>query len=172
LFICKHVQISFIINCNAKANTAEDSTKAKPTMPSIMVKKLDGTTVNIQDYGKTGKIMVLSFWATWCTPCIKELNNVLELYDDWKKKYGLEVVAISMDDARTVSKVSPTVNALGWPYIILLDENKDLARAMNVNNPPQTILLDQTGHIVYVHNGYTEGSELELEEKIKTLVKP
>jgi cytochrome c biogenesis protein CcmG/thiol:disulfide interchange protein DsbE len=156
----------------AKADTAEDTTKAKPTMPSIMIKKLDGTPVNIQDYGKTGKIMVLSFWATWCTPCIKELNNVLELYDDWKKKYGLEVVAISMDDARTVSKVSPTVTALTWPYIILLDENKDLARAMNVNNPPQTILLDQSGHIVYVHNGYTEGSELELEEKIKALVKP
>jgi thioredoxin-related protein len=53
-----------------------------------------------------------------------------------------------------------------------LDENKDLARAMNVNNPPQTILIDQSGNIVYVHNGYTEGSEIELEEQIKKLIKP
>jgi len=151
---------------------ANDTTKQKQQLPSIMVKKMDGTPVNIQDYGKTGKIMVISFWATWCTPCIKELNNVLDVYDDWQKKYGLELVAVSMDDARTSSKVQPVANSLGWPYLILLDENKDLARAMNVNNPPQTVLIDQNGNIVYVHNGYTEGSEIELEEQIKKLIKP
>jgi len=133
---------------------------------------MDGSSVNIQDYGKTGKIMVISFWATWCTPCIKELNNIDEIYQDWQKKYGLELVAVSMDDARTSSKVQPVANSLGWSYLILLDENKDLARAMNVNNPPQTILIDQSGNIVYVHNGYTEGSEIELEEQIKKLIKP
>jgi peroxiredoxin len=116
--------------------------------------------------------MVISFWATWCTPCIKELNNIDEIYQDWQKKYGLELVAVSMDDARTSSKVQPVANSLGWSYLILLDENKDLARAMNVNNPPQTILIDQSGNIVYVHNGYTEGSEIELEEQIKKLIKP
>lgn len=151
---------------------ANDTTKQKQQLPSVMVKKMDGSPVNIQDYGKTGKIMIISFWATWCTPCIKELNNVLDLYDDWQKKYGLELVAVSMDDARTSSKVQPVANSLGWPYLILLDENKDLARAMNVNNPPQTILIDQNGNIVYVHNGYTEGSEIELEEQIKKLIKP
>jgi cytochrome c biogenesis protein CcmG/thiol:disulfide interchange protein DsbE len=151
---------------------ANDTTKQKQQLPSVVVKKMDGSSVNIQDYGKTGKIMVISFWATWCTPCIKELNNVLDIYDDWQKKYGLELVAVSMDDARTSSKVQPVANSLGWPYLILLDENKDLARAMNVNNPPQTILIDQSGNIVYVHNGYTEGSEIELEEQIKKLIKP
>jgi peroxiredoxin len=151
---------------------ANDTTKQKQQLPSVVVKKMDGSSVNIQDYGKTGKIMVISFWATWCTPCIKELNNVLDIYDDWQKKYGLELVAVSMDDARTSSKVQPVAISLGWPYLILLDENKDLARAMNVNNPPQTILIDQSGNIVYVHNGYTEGSEIELEEQIKKLIKP
>ncbi len=151
---------------------ANDSTKQKQQLPSVVVKKMDGSSVNIQDYGKTGKIMVISFWATWCTPCIKELNNIDEIYQDWQKKYGLELVAVSMDDARTSSKVQPVANSLGWSYLILLDENKDLARAMNVNNPPQTILIDQSGNIVYVHNGYTEGSEIELEEQIKKLIKP
>jgi cytochrome c biogenesis protein CcmG/thiol:disulfide interchange protein DsbE len=151
---------------------ANDTTKQKQQLPSIMVKKMDGTPVNIQDYGKTGKIMVISFWATWCTPCIKELNNINDLYEDWQKKYGLELVAVSMDDARTSSKVQPVANSLGWSYLILLDENKDLARAMNVNNPPQTVLIDQNGNIVYVHNGYTEGCEIELEEQIKKLIKP
>lgn len=148
------------------------SNKSKQTLPSVMVKKSDGSQVNIQDYGKTGKITVISFWATWCSPCIKELNNILDLYEDWQKKYGCEVVAVTIDDARTSPKVMPFVKGQGWPYTILFDENKDLARALNVNNPPQTLLLDQNGNIVYVHNGYTEGSELELEAEIKKLVKP
>ena len=137
-----------------------------------MVKRTDGTQVNIQEFGKTGKITIISFWATWCGPCIKELNNILDVYDEWQKKYGLELIAVSMDDARTGPKVQPMATSFGWPYTILLDENKDLARMMNVNNPPQTLLIDQNGNIVYVHNGYTEGAELELEAEIKKLIKP
>lgn len=151
---------------------ANDTTKkvSTQTLPSIEVKTIDGNKVNIQDYGKTGKITIISFWATWCGPCIKELNNILDVYEDWQKKYGCELVAVSIDDSRNIQKVKPMVNAFGWPYTILTDENKDLARALNVNNPPQTLLIDQNGNIVYVHNGYTEGSEFELEEEMKKLI--
>lgn len=151
---------------------ADDTTKQKTTqLPSVNVKRLDGTSVNIQEYAKTGKITVISFWATWCGPCIKELDNIMDLYADWQKNYGLELVAVTIDDARTLPKVQSFVNGKGWTYTILTDENKDLARALNVNNPPQTILLDQDGNIVYVHNGYVEGNEYELEEEIKKLIK-
>lgn len=151
--------------------SANDSTKRAQTLPSVQVKTLDGKTVNIQDFAKSGKITVISFWATWCGPCIKELDNILDVYDEWQKKYGMELIAVTIDDSRNITKVKPFVNGKGWPYTILTDENKDLARAMNVNNPPQTILINQEGHIVFVHNGYTEGSEFELEAEIKKLVK-
>ncbi len=150
---------------------ANDTTTKVKTLPSVELKDINGNKVNIQDYGKTGKITIISFWATWCTPCIKELNNILEVYDEWQEKYKCELVAVSIDDSRNVPKVKPTVNALGWPYTVLTDENKDLARALNVNNPPQVFLLDSTGNIVYTHTGYTEGAEFELEEQIKLLVK-
>lgn len=161
----------FISTCMIASAQAGDTTRQKSSLPSVLVKRTDGTQVNIQEFAKTGKITVISFWATWCTPCIKELDNILDVYDEWQSKYGMELIAVSMDDSRNSPKVKPISNSRGWPYTILLDENQDLARAMNVNNPPLTVLLDQNGNIVYMHNGYTEGVEFELEKEIQKLVK-
>lgn len=139
-------------------------------MPSVQIKDLSGNTVNSGDIGKTGQIIIVSFWATWCGPCIKELDNINDIYEDWQKDYGLKLIAVSIDDSRNILKVKPMVDAKGWPYEILLDENKELARALNVGNPPMTFLINQEGNIVYTHNGYTEGSEFELEKEIKKLI--
>jgi thiol-disulfide isomerase/thioredoxin len=114
---------------------------------------------------------VFSFWATWCGPCIKELDNINELYEDWVEEYGIEMVAVTVDDARNIPKVKPLVNGKGWPYKILLDENKDLSRALNVQNPPMTFLINKEGKIVYKHVGYTEGAEYKLLEEIKKCAK-
>lgn len=140
------------------------------TMPDISLKDVNGKNKNVNDYSKSGKITVISFWATWCTPCKKEISNINELLDDWKEKYGLELVIVSVDDARNVPKVKPYVDGQGWDFDCLLDVNRDLSRSMNVLNPPQTFLLNQKGEIVWSHIGYIEGDEFMLEEKIKTLV--
>jgi cytochrome c biogenesis protein CcmG, thiol:disulfide interchange protein DsbE len=140
------------------------------TMPDISLKDVNGKTKNVNEYSKSGKITVISFWATWCTPCKKEISNINDLLDDWKEKYGLELVIVSVDDARNVPKVKPYVDGQGWDFDCLLDVNRDLARTMNVLNPPQTFLLNQKGEIVWSHIGYLEGDEFMLEEKIKALV--
>lgn len=138
-------------------------------LPDIVLKNIDGEEVNIQDFASNGKITIISFWATWCKPCIKELKNVNELLSDWEEEYDVELVAISVDDSRNVSKVKPMVSGLGWDFEVLLDPNGDVQRAMNVANPPVTFLIDQEGNIVYTHTGYVEGDELELEEHIAEL---
>ena len=78
--------------------------------------------------------------------------------------------AISIDDARNMSRVKPYVNGVAWDYEILLDPNSDFRRAMNVNNPPHTFLVDGNGKIIYQHNSYSPGDEDELYDELLKLV--
>lgn len=141
------------------------------TLPNVNLKTLEGQTVSVPSLGKSGKITVISFWATWCTPCKKELDAVAEIYDEWKEKYNMDLIAVTIDDARSLPKVKPMVAEKGWEFTVLSDVNKDLMNALNFQNVPFTFLLDQNGNIVYQHSGYIPGDENTLEEEIAKLVK-
>lgn len=138
-------------------------------MPDVSLKDLNGKTVNVnKDFSEADKIYVFSFWATWCAPCIQELQAINEVYDDWKEEFDIEVVAISIDDSRTLKRVNPLVNGKGWNYRILLDKNQDLKRALSFSNPP-FLMVVKNGKVEFVHNGYTEGSIEELYNELKSL---
>ncbi len=136
-------------------------------LPNIKVRTLDGETINIQDIDNNDKNIVISFWATWCKPCKKELNNIAELYENWQDETGVKLIAISIDDSRSMSKVAPYVNSSDWEYEVYLDPNGDLKRAMGVSTVPHTFLLNNKKEIVWQHKGYVDGDEYELYEKIK-----
>ena len=141
------------------------------TLPSIEVKTLDGSNFNINKIENNGKPTIISFWATWCKPCKKELNNIAEVYEDWQDETGVKLVAISIDDTRSMAKVAPFVNASDWDYEIYLDPNSDLKRAMGVSTVPHTFLLNGKNDIVWQHKGYVDGDEIELLKETKKLVK-
>ena len=141
------------------------------TLPNIEVKTLDGSKFNITKIENEGSPMVISFWATWCKPCKKELNNIAEVYDYWQDETNVKVIAISIDDSRSMSKVNPYVNASDWDYEVYLDINSDLKRAMGVSTVPHTFLLNAKKEIVWQHKGYIDGDENELYKEIKKLVK-
>ncbi len=148
------------------AFTTEPTTDGN-TFPSVNIKSLDGKTVNIQDYVGQGKITVVSFWATWCSPCKRELDAIAEVYPDWIEEYDVEFIAVTVDDARGVAKVPAMVAAKGWEYTVLSDSKQELQRALNFQTVPQTYLLNAAGEIIFTHSGYSPGDEYELEEKIK-----
>ena len=77
------------------------------SLPNVEVKTLKGKTFNIQDLENNGNPMVISFWATWCKPCKKELNAIAEVYEDWQNETGVKLIAVSIDDTRSMSKVAP-----------------------------------------------------------------
>jgi len=138
-------------------------------LPSVELTNLKGEKVDITSLSKDGKIIVMDFWATWCVPCKKSLTNMQAVYDDWQKKYNVEIVAVSVDDARNSAKVKANADGAGWPYTILLDPNQDLKRALNFQNIPYTIVLDKKGNIAFVHQGYVDGDEFVLEDEIKKI---
>ena len=140
-------------------------------LPNVDLKTLDGSKFNITEIENDGSPIVISFWATWCKPCKKELNNIAEIYEDWQDETNVKVIAISIDDSRSMSKVNPYVNASDWEYEVYLDTNSDLKRAMGVSTVPHTFLLNSQKEIVWQHKGYIDGDENELYKEIKKLVK-
>ena len=139
------------------------------TLPSIKVGTLDGNSINIQEIENDGNPIVINFWATWCKPCKKELNNISEIYEDWQDETNVKLVAISIDDSRSMSKVGPYINASDWEYDIFLDPNGELKRAMGVSTVPHTFLLNGKKEIVWQHRGYVDGDEDKLFSEIKKL---
>lgn len=142
---------------------------AKSTLPSVQLKDLKGNTVDTGELSNDGKPILICFWATWCSPCKKELNVYHDLYQDWKDETGVKIYAITIDDQRTVNSVQPYINSVSWDYEILLDVNKVFSQAMGVNSPPHTFLLDGQGNVVWQHVGYQPGDEEEVHEQLLKL---
>ena len=140
---------------------------AQERLPEVILKDIEGRTVQTDTISNNGKPLVIAFFATWCKPCNRELKSIDELYDDWQRETGVRIVAVSIDQAQNVNKVKPMVDQNGWRYDVLLDPNGDFRRSLGIQSVPYTVLLDGQGKIVYKHNGYTDGAEVELYKKVK-----
>ncbi|MBK7384600.1 MAG: TlpA family protein disulfide reductase [Flavobacteriales bacterium] len=143
---------------------------AQQRLPNVTVQTLDGKKVDSRTFSNDGKPVIVNFWATWCAPCKKELNAIAEKYADWQARTGVKLIAVSIDDARSMARVKPYVSGQDWDYEVYLDPNGDLKRALNVNNVPHTFLLNGNGEIVYQHNNYEPGDENVLFEQVLELV--
>ena len=99
------------------------------------------------------------------------MTAISEVYEEWQKETGVKIIAVSIDQAQNINKVKPLVDNHGWPFEVLLDPNGDFKRALGVQMIPYTIIVDGKGNIVYKHNGYTDGAEDELIEKVRELIK-
>jgi cytochrome c biogenesis protein CcmG, thiol:disulfide interchange protein DsbE len=136
--------------------------------PNFKLENLDGKYVELKNMLGKGPLLI-SFWATWCKPCIEELSEYNKLYDEFKSN-GFNMVAISMDDEKTVAKVKAFVKSKSYNFPVLLDTNSDVARKFYVQVVPYSVLLDKDGNIVYSNLGYKKGDELRVKKKIEELL--
>lgn len=139
-------------------------------IPNVKVENAKGAVVSTSTLAGLKKPIIVSFWSTTCKPCIQELDAMNDLLDDWREEADFEVVAVCIDDARSIAMAKSLASGRGWGrFTVLYDKNQVFKRALNVNMTPHTMIFDKNGKIVYSHVGYTPGTEEEYIEKIKSL---
>ena len=144
---------------------------AHAQLPQVLLKDINGKAISTDTLSNCGKPFIIDFFATWCKPCNRELDAISEVYEDWQEETGVKIFAISVDQAHNINKVKPLVDNHGWTYDVLLDTNSEFQKALGIQMIPYVLICDGSGKIVYRHNGYTDGAEQELIEKVRELVK-
>ena len=147
------------------------SGKAQETnFSSIKLKSISGKTVDFADLAASSKdtMVVISFWATWCVPCITELETINDELEEKQAIRPFKFIGVSIDDSRTSQRVKPFIKGKGWKFEVLMDINSELKRALNITDVPHVLIL-KDNKIAYRHTGYIAGEEDNLFEIIKNL---
>lgn len=138
-------------------------------IPSITLKTIDNKTIKTDTLSNNGKPFVISFFASWCKPCNRELSNISDVYEDWVNETGMKLFAVSIDEGQNTQKVKPFVDNHGWEYDVLLDPNSDFRRALGISMIPHTLIFDGNGKCIWSHSGYQDGGEEEIIKIIKKI---
>ena len=154
----KYISIALLLLC---------AVVAQATLPSVELKDVNGKTIRTEELTGKGKPVIVSFFATWCKPCMRELKAINELYLEWQDETGVEMYIVSIDQGQDSKKVKPLVDGFGWEYHVLLDPNGEFKRAMNVQSIPHMFIYDSHGKLINNHVGYTDGDEIGIRTYLK-----
>ncbi len=138
-------------------------------LPATPVKDLKGSTVSFDKTFEKGKVTLVSFWATWCIPCKKEIKSIRDRMTEWKSQADFNYMTVSVDDSRATAQVKSYAKSQGWDFPAYLDPNSDLKRSLNFQNVPFTIIVGKDGKIAHMQSGYEAGGEDVLFAKVKEL---
>lgn len=155
-----------IVSLPVFAQNDEDITGRKA--PNFKLINLNGKYVELNKETGNGPIL-LSFWATWCKPCLEEMAEFNKIYKEYKDR-GFTILAISTDSEKSVAKVKPYIKSKGYDFPVLLDTNNEVARKYYAQQMPYTVMIDKNGNIVYSHLGYMKGDEQKIEKLISEML--
>ncbi|MCB9519524.1 MAG: TlpA family protein disulfide reductase [Myxococcales bacterium] len=140
----------------------------RPPAAAFRLDNLVGESVSLQDFA--GQVVVISFWATWCGPCLQEIpfmNGFFEQYGD----QGLTVLAVTTDGPETLSEVRNVARRGHWTLPVLLDLDGAVAAQLNPRGTqPFTMFIDRAGRVAATHEGFSSGDEVEHEATIQALL--
>lgn len=146
------------------------NTHSQDIIPNINLKTINGQTISADEAVNKDGFTIVSFWATWCIPCINELDAINEVISSWNEKENIKVLAVSTDDSRSKKRVRPLVNGKNWIFDVLSDTNQEFKRAMGVVGIPHTVVTYKS-EIIHRRIGYTPGEEEDLFEVISNYKK-
>ena len=141
---------------------------AQTELPETVIKDVNtGKKIAFNQAIEKNKVTLISFWATWCAPCKKEIKNIKLKLDAWKKEADFNYVTVSIDESKAEGLVRTYAMSQGWNFPFYIDPNSDLKRSLNFQNVPFTIIVDKNGKVVFMHSGYEDGGEDEVFAKVK-----
>ena len=154
MFSIKFLFLSFAVTLSFSQNIDKN----------IILNPLMGKKIKLGNYLSNGPVLI-NFWATWCAPCIKEMPYL----DQFEKKYkdkGFSVLAVSVDNQKSLSQVRSFIKTKKFSFEIFLDPNMQIFKKLNGNLMPTNVLVDKSGKVVWRHYGYLPGDEKKMEEQI------
>jgi len=135
--------------------------------PDLEFRDLDGKAHRLSEWD--GKLLLLNFWATWCTPCTVEMPTLEALWREYGGR-GLVVVGVSVDRDAPRAVLEPYIRNHGLTFPILLDPDSRIARAWRVTGIPATFVVRPGGEVAGMATGAREWNSAEMRALIETLL--
>ena len=154
-FFIFHLFLTFLISQNIS--------------PNLTLKKMNGKSVKLSEYLNKGPVLI-NFWATWCSPCKKEMVFL----DEFERRYkdnGLSILSISIDSQKSLAHVRSYIRANNYTYDVFLDPNRQVFKKLNGNLMPTNVLIDKDGKVLWRHYGYIPGDEKNMDLELRSALK-
>lgn len=140
---------------------------AQKKLPTVRVETATGHWQLLTELTSNEGFTIISFWATWCKPCLKELDAFKATLAAHPTTAPVRLLAVSVDDSRTKARVPLIVKSKQWPITLLYDTNGDVQRALQVLAVPHTFIVNSKNEIIYQHTSFVLGDEQVYFEKMK-----
>ncbi len=137
--------------------------------PNLTLKKMNGKSVKLSEYLNKGPVLI-NFWATWCSPCKKEMV-FLDQFERRYKDNGLSILSISIDSQKSLAHVRSYIRANNYTYDVFLDPNRQVFKKLNGNLMPTNVLIDKDGKVLWRHYGYIPGDEKNMDIELRSALK-
>jgi peroxiredoxin len=138
----------------------------RSTAPDFTLRQVEGPNLRLAE--QRGNVVMVNFWATWCGPCRVEMPHLNRLYEKYRSS-GFTLLGVNIDDDPAAARA--LAGKLGLKFPVLLDTDKRVVGAYDLNAMPATVLIDRDGRVRHLHRGYREGVESTYEQQIRDLLK-
>ncbi|HTQ76209.1 MAG TPA: TlpA disulfide reductase family protein [Burkholderiales bacterium] len=140
--------------------------KVGAAAPDFAAKSNSGRNVRLSEL--RGQVVLVNFWATWCSPCRQELPLLNKIYAQYRSA-GFMLLAVNVDDNRRDAEAM--LKRLDLRFPTLFDGNKSVAKLYGVDTMPATLVIDRDGRVRFLHRGYYDGYERKYEQQVRELLK-